>query len=248
MKVIKYLILSVIFISFNGCNSDDDTSTSGILSINFSHTWDDEEVTTSDFNDLKFTNENGKLLSVSKLRYLISNIVLRPSTGNNIELNGYILVDMNGTTSTHIANVPYGTYNSITFTFGFDREDNIDGAYQDLNSASWNWPEMLGGGYHFMQFEGKYQDGAIESPFALHMGTAVLPNGDFGQNFFDVTVEGFTMSDDTSIALEMNIAEWFKNPNTWNLNTYNINLMPNFDAQLMMNQNGQSAFSLNNGN
>ena len=28
------------------------------------------------------------------------------------------------------------------------KADNIDGEYVDLNSASWNWPGMLGGGYH----------------------------------------------------------------------------------------------------
>ncbi len=243
MRIIKYLILSALFISLNGCNNSDDVNTKGIVNLHFTHNWDGEEVTTSDFNDLKFTNENGELLSISKLRYLISNIILRPATGDNIYLNGYLLVDMNGTTSTIIANVPYGTYNSISFTFGFDREDNIDGAYPDLNAASWNWPEMLGGGYHFMQFEGKYQDGTNENPFALHMGTAVLPNDDFGQNFFDVTIDGFTMSDDISIDIGMNLSEWFKNPNTWDLNAYDVDLMSNFDAQLMMNQNGQSVFS-----
>lgn len=245
MKIIKYLILFALFISLNGCNDNsDDAKTQGLINLHFTHNWDGLEVTTSDFNDLKFTNENGELMSISKLRYLVSNIILRPTSGENIELNGYILVDMSGTTSTIIANVPYGTYNSISFTFGFDREDNIDGAYADLNSVSWNWPEMLGGGYHFMQFEGKYDANGTESPFAYHMGTMVLPNGDFGQNFFDVTIDGFTMSNDIDINIEMNIAEWFKNPITWNLNTYDINLMPNFDAQLMMNQNGQSVFSL----
>jgi hypothetical protein len=42
----------------------------------------------------------------------------------------------------------------------------------------------------------------------------------------------------------MNIAEWFKNPNTWDLNVLNTVLMPNFDAQILMHQNGKSVFSL----
>ena len=33
---------------------------------------------------------------------------------------------------------------------------NTDGAYPDLNSASWNVPPMLGGGYHYMQLDGKF--------------------------------------------------------------------------------------------
>jgi hypothetical protein len=42
----------------------------------------------------------------------------------------------------------------------------------------------------------------------------------------------------------MNLAEWFKNPNTWNLNELNTVLMPNFEAQKMMSANGKSVFTL----
>ena len=35
----------------------------------------------------------------------------------------------------------------------------------------------------------------------------------------------------------MNIAEWFKTPNTWDLNALNNMLMPNFDAQILMFEN-----------
>ena len=48
----------------------------------------------------------------------------------------------------------------------------------------------------------------------------------------------------TAIDIEMDISEWFKNPNTWNLNEKDVNLMGDFDSQLLMNQNGASVFSL----
>jgi len=44
--------------------------------------------------------------------------------------------------------------------------------------------------------------------------------------------------------IKMNIAEWYKNPNTWDLNTLHAPLMPNYNAQKQMNQNGQSVFSI----
>ena len=44
----------------------------------------------------------------------------------------------------------------------------------------------------------------------------------------------------------MNIAEWFKNPTTWNLNELNTVLMPNFEAQKIMSANGKNVFSLGN--
>ena len=37
----------------------------------------------------------------------------------------------------------------------------------------------------------------------------------------------------------MNVAEWFKNPNEWDLNALHSFLMPNFNAQIMMSENGQ---------
>ena len=42
----------------------------------------------------------------------------------------------------------------------------------------------------------------------------------------------------------MDISEWFKNPNIWNLNELNTMLMPNFEAQKIIKQNGVSVFSL----
>ena len=41
----------------------------------------------------------------------------------------------------------------------------------------------------------------------------------------------------------MNIAEWFKNPTTWDLNAYNNMLMPNYTAQMMMKDNSSNVFS-----
>lgn len=246
MKALKIIFLITVLFSLNGCNNDDDTSKkNGTLAINFTHNWDDVEVSASDLNDLKFTTANNDLISIVKLRYLISNIILQNSEGENIELDGYFLVDLNNNNLTgSIANVPAGNYTNISFTFGFNEEDNIDGAYLDLNSTLWNWPEMLGGGYHFMQFEGRYNTNSDESPFAYHMGTARVDIGQFEQNFFNTSIGNLTLNNNSTIEIKMNIAQWFKNPNTWDLNTLNIDLMPNYEAQKMMNQNGLSVFSV----
>jgi len=243
MRILKkLLILSILFV-FNSCDKNDTPEiTSGTLAIHFNHDWNEYPI---DFNELKYTNTYGNLIRISKIRYLISNIILHKSDGNNINLEGYILVDLNKENLTmYASNVPFDNYSSISFTFGFNETDNIDGAYNDLNSESWNWPQMLGGGYHFMQFEGKYKDTGTENPFAYHMGTAKKSEGIFEQNFFNVELNGFTFSNESTLNIHMNVAEWFTNPNTWNLNEYSINLMPNYDAQKMMNENGKSVFRL----
>ena len=128
----------------------------------------------------------------------------------------------------------------------FNEEDNIDQAYLDLNTASWNWPEMLGGGYHFMQLDGTFTSPTNISPlpFNYHNGTARISDGVFEQNFIRVNADGLSIDSNTNIDIKMNLAEWFKDPKTWDLNVLNTGLMGNYDAQRKMNENGQLVFSV----
>ena len=66
----------------------------------------------------------------------------------------------------------------------------------------------------------------------------------FQDTFIEVNLGSAIISNDTSFNIEMNIAEWFKNPNMWDLNLLYNSLMPNFNAQVMMYENGQNVFSL----
>lgn len=243
MNIFRLFFSIILVFTLNACNEDDSNSIeSGDLVIQFNHDWNGSHI---DLDQLIYENTNGDLLSISKLKYLISNFILQTPDGNSLQFNGYTLVDIDKeSVFVLIPNVPFSDYSKLSFTFGFNEFENIDGAYNDLNAASWNWPEMLGGGYHFMQFEGKYEDNGNESSFAYHMGTAKASEGVFEQNFFEVELNGFHFTKPSTLNLNMNIAEWFSNPHTWDLNVYNINLMQNYDAQKMMNDNGKTIFSL----
>lgn len=253
MKLKHVLILCIAFL-MNSClsSNDDDVNTVGI-SIRFTHSWGDTPVTSVDFNDLKFTNENGELLSIERLRYLISEIVLTHESGSTFTLNGYNLVDVTNNTNLSFRTssiITPGNYTNVSFRFGFENSINIDGAYQDLNTANFNVPGMLGGGYHYMQFDGKYLDGSTEALFNYHairaVNTADPNNLLFQDTSFVVNLGAVTIGNNTGINIKMDISEWFKNPNTWDLNVLNTVLMPNFNAQVMMNANGASVFSLVN--
>lgn len=233
------------------CSTDkDDTITQTNITFNFSHNWDGTAVSNTDFNTIQYTNENGEELSISKLRYLISKITFTTEVGEKLVLSGYNLVDVTNVTNmsfTLSTLIPLGKYSNVSFTFGFDNDDNYQN-YPDLNSASWNVPEMLGGGYHFMQLEGKFIDAnATETGYAYHVIRAVDNSGAtpvFQDTFFEVNLGALTITNNTTLNIEMNIAEWFKNPNTWNLNELNNMLMPNYNAQIMMFENRQNVFSL----
>ena len=238
------------------CSSNEDEFAKNTsITINFNHTWEDEEVTSEDFNEIKFQNENGENLSIEKLRYLISNIVLVNDSGVATFLANYLLIDLENEESLTFSTenlLLNGTY-SLYFTFGLIDENNIDGAYADLNTANFNVPNMLGGGYHYMQFDGKYIDEeTIETGFNYHAIRAtnvmtitsvddlIETDTSFNVDLGDIYVE----DNKATIEVQMDIAEWFTDIHTWDLNVLDINLMMNYDAQVMIKENGASVFSL----
>ena len=69
-------------------------------------------------------------------------------------------------------------------------------------------------------------------------------NSNNQDTFFRVDLGPINVTIETEINISVDVAKWFKNPNTWNLNELNQMLMPNYEAQIMMYENGQDVFSL----
>lgn len=245
-----FIIFTIVFLT---CESDtDDQMNATTIEFKFEHHWDDTSVTNADFNTIKFTNAFGNNLSIERLRYLISKISFTKTTGETIALDGYKLIDLSENESLQFTTetpIDLGTYTNVSFIFGFSNEDNTDGSYADLNSSSWNVPAMLGGGYHYMQLDGKYLNASnSEMGYNYHAIRAADNSGTnltFPQDtFFQVDLGPITITENSTITIAMNIAQWFKDPYLWDLNVYNQMLMPNSVAQILMYQNGQNVFNL----
>lgn len=239
MKKLVPFLLIILFLFFS-CSKNEENLT---IALNFTQNWNGISVTNQDFNTMKFTNENNDKISIERLRYLISNISL--ISGEN-----HFLFDVDESLGNliTISDVYPGNY-KLKFTFGLSDAENTDGIYQDLNSVNFNVPEMLGGGYHFMQLDGKYKDATgQDANFNYHTIRAVdktdPTNLKFEDTSFTVNLGNIEIKENATIEIKMNIAEWFKNPNTWNLNALNTVLMPNFEAQKLMSANGKTVFSL----
>ena len=232
--------LFIIAFLFSSCSNTDENIS---ITLKFTQNWNAEPVTNQDFNEFKFTTENGTKVSVERLRYLVSNISIIGDINHSL-----IDVGEKSETLLTINNLTPGSY-KLKFVFGFQDADNTDGIYQDLNTASFNVPGMLGGGYHYMQFDGKYKNSSNQdSNFNYHTIRAVdrtnPTNLILEDTSFEVDLGTVIITNNAEIEIKMNIAEWFKNPNTWDLNELNTVLMPNFEAQKMMSENGRSVFSL----
>ena len=241
-KTISLLLFTLLL--FGSCNREEENLT---LSLKFTQNWNGTSVTNQDFYTLKFTTANGDKISIERLRYLISNISV-------MDEKNHFLIDVgeNSGNLITISDVYPGNY-KLKFTFGLSDTENTDGSYQDLNSVNFNVPGMLGGGYHYMQFDGKYKDtNNQDANFNYHMIRAVdrtdPTNLNFEDTSFRVDLGSIDIKNNTTLEIKMNIAEWFTNPNTWDLNVLNTVLMPNFEAQKQMNANGKTVFSIGDTN
>ena len=246
MKKIVFLFIGTLLLS--ACNTSK-KDLDAEVAVHFSHHWESTAITSADFNVLKFTNENGEMLSIEGLRYVVSNVILTNNNHEVYELSNYQLIDLGeNQVAIQAVEIPTGTY-TLSFIFGFTDSKNTDGIYPDLNSVSFNVPGMLGGGYHYMQFDGKYVgENVAPAPFNYHTIRAINrtdpANLILKDTSFNVNLGMISITNNTEIEIKMNIAEWFRNPNTWDLNQLNTVLMPNFEAQILMNQNGRTVFSL----
>lgn len=250
MNRLFVLLCSIMLLTSCSSNDDGDPPTVS-TTFKFTHHWDGALIRDYNFGPIQYTNANGDVIGFERFRYLISDIVFTKANGEQIELDVYNLVDLTNEVNmeyTPETQIPPGNYTNVSFTFGLDNEDNSEN-HLDLNSASFNVPDNLGGGYHYMQFDGKFINSNMqEQGFNYHAIRAVDnpgANPTFPQDtFFTVNLGAINVTNDVEIEVQMNIAEWFKSPNLWDLNVYNQMLMPNSTAQIMMYENGQDAFSL----
>ena len=252
-----YPLLAFSLVIIFGCNSDaDDVVAPANATLTFSHYWGQTPITNSDFNTLNLTNAHGEFMSIERLRYIISDVTFTKTDGQTVLLEGYNLVDVTNQTNlsfTPNEKIAAGTYSNVSFVFGLINEKNTDGAFNDLNAASWNVPAMLGGGYHFMQLDGKFisANNAAQG-YNYHTVRAndnAGPNPTFPQDtFFRVDLGAITVAADVEINVAMHVEEWFKTPYAWDLNVYNQMLMPNSAVQILMYENGQNVFTLEDTN
>lgn len=248
-KIHTLLIATMALLFACGDSSNEDTVDDVLIVFNFTHTWDNTIIDSTNLNSITVTNENGEVINMQRLRYLVSRFELENEDGTIYRFNGYKFTDVSDTSTYNFSpenNIIRAGEYTLRFIWGFNEEDNEDGAYADLNGASWNWPPMLGGGYHFLQFDGTYNVNT-DTPmsFNFHNGTARVSPDVFEQNFAEIEFsETLTIGRSSSLEIKMNIAEFFRNPNTWNLNELDTPLMPNYIAQKMMQANVMSVFSV----
>ena len=213
-------------------------------------------------DSLCFENEAGNPFLITEIQWFISNIELRnekgdwtllqqPGLSDTLDVSRvfYIDTDIPESQKLHAKPLPVGHYTAIRFTFGLDETDNYTGLFNDPPESEMFWPDMLGGGYHYMKLNGKYlnTEGRL-APLAIHLGIGQNEDyTEFYQNYFIVELPldfNVTTNSGNQLDLTMVIDNWFRNPHTIDFNEFGSHIMQNQTAQRLLNGNGKDVFSI----
>jgi hypothetical protein len=249
---IKFICWLAIPLLFATCKEPE---TSGQLSLKFAFQVDD---TTFVPDQMLYTNAADNFYEVNEIKFFISDLKLYDSEGNIISVYDdnsihYVDYDIASTQVWDIADdIPSGDYTSISFTFGLSQAKNVSNYFTNPPESNMSWPSYLGGGYHYMQINGKWLKDGVSTPFNFHTGIGQLYDGDsitdFVQNSFTVNLPAanFTIEEDASTVMNlvMNINSWFTTPNDYDFNYWGGAIMQNQAAQEVIKENGADVFSV----
>ena len=215
-------------------------------------------------NELKYTNTAGNPYMITDLKYFISDITFHRSDGSLTMIkdrNNIFYIDDNDFSSKTISFtdlIPAGSYDSISFIFGISEAKNKSDIFNNPPESYMAWPKILGGGYHYLMMNGKWQDtSGFIRPFNFHLGIGQLYHGAgydvdsiyaFVQNYFHVNLvsSGFNMKDQQNLTfhISMNIEKWFDSPHVYDFNFQGGAIMQNQAAMQIVKENGGSVFTL----
>ncbi|MDO6491722.1 MULTISPECIES: MbnP family protein [unclassified Cellulophaga] len=197
---LKSIVVSFSLIALASCSSDDDGEMDNVnpgqVTLEFDSGFAGNELTLGTANT---ANANGEALTVSRLNYIISNIVLIDEDGMEYSYpkeNSYFIIsedsndELADNTEIVLEGVPAGTYKAVKFGIGVDKEkydQGLSGAGDFWDAASeydmtWSWAS----GYKYINFEGAYTSGTTtDENFKVHLGRA----SDEVTNYAETTIE-----------------------------------------------------------
>lgn len=243
------------------CNNDkpDENATSGHISFSFTHLVDGLALQK---DNMKYVNAAGNPYEINQVMYFISDVTLHKSDGTKKLISDwkdihYVDIDIPETLRWDVYDdIPAGAYDSVSFVFGITGEKNKSFMFVNPPEVNMMWPDVLGGGYHYMMINGSWKDNAnVIKSFAFHLGIGQLYKSNvievdsiyaFVQNYFNVKLpnSAFTVEANKTRQIEiiMNIDSWFKTPHVYDHNFWGGAIMQNQAAMQMVKKNGFDVF------
>ena len=141
--------------------------------------------------------------------------------------------------------MPVGDYESISFVFGLTEQFNISNLYPNPPESNMEWPQPMGGGYHYMKLEGKFDSANIVKNYQAHTGRLMQTPHFIEVNLNFDTPMVLSYDGEYNLDIYMDINNWWVNPNTLDLNNIS-GIMGNEEIQTELMENGSNVFNLGN--
>ena len=264
MKRKIWLIVAMI-LSLNSCLKDNHMEWYPKMETNriplvFQHMVNGKQLR---LDTLLYTTSIGNHYLVNDLQYFISNVKFHETEGKwnavGSKSNVHYIDARIDSTQIWEIDIPVltGRIDSLLFTFGLDADDNYSFRFNDPPERDMFWPEVLGGGYHFMKMNLKWKSDNINEtlPFMFHLGTGQMYAGNssnpdsiigFIQNSFIVKIPlTEEIGKDTppdSWKITMSIENWFDGANLFDFSEYPMGIMQNQEGMFKAINNGKLAF------
>lgn len=231
---------------FSACRKTDDR---GVLDVRIGYAVNNGPLIC---DTLRYVNEAGNRFMINEIQWFLSRVELQDDQGNWIAFGEgdnlfYVDTQLPETHLLHSDSLPAGHYNHLRFTFGLDEADNRTGRFPNPPETNMFWPEPLGGGYHYMKLNGKWQNGeGLLVPLNIHLG--VGQNADmtaFYPNYFSVTLPAaitLVAGQHTEALLLMTVDNWFRNPHIYDFESDGAAIMQDQAAQTKLKENGHDVF------
>ena len=241
------LLIGILAVLLTSCTKP---KGNGDLTINIGYSTNGKPLIT---DTLCYVNEAGNEFMITEIQWFISRMELQDERGEWKTLEPrifYIDTNIPESRALEIASIPVGKHKAFRFVFGLDEKDNRAGLFTDPPESEMFWPDLLGGGYHYMKLNGKYLDAEGRlAPLAIHLGIGQNEDRtEFYQNYFTVELPiDFTIAENTEnqLDLTMIIDNWFRNPNLYDFNEFGSAIMQNQAAQQALKENGHDVFTIN---
>lgn len=214
----KYFSILLIFLIISCSEENTTTPNKSVnLKISMNHLFDENPIESGEI----YTNSSGNTLSITKLKYLLSNFTLVTNEGNEINLDSsYAFIDNeNSRLSFNLGEVEIGSYSSISFNLGVDSIINStdpntfpsDSPLNPIvNDMYWNWID----GFIFLTLEGiVFDNGTIKDAITYHIG--------LNKNQIRITIdENFVIDDSGQLEINLDVARIFDSQTNININDY----------------------------
>lgn len=268
MMQVKYTLIAVLFfgtlmLANVSCNNDkpEPSQNKGHISFSFTHFINGLPL---EKDNMKYVNAAGNPYEINQVMYFISDVTLHKSDGTKKLISDwtdihYVDIDIPETLKWDVYDdIQAGAYDSVSFIFGITGEKNKSFMFVNPPEVNMMWPDILGGGYHYMMMNGSWKDNSnVIKSFAFHLGIGQLYKNNvivvdsitaFVQNYFNAKLpnSAFTIEENKTRQMEiiMNIDRWFKTPHIYDHNYWGGTIMQNQPAMQMVKENGFDVFTV----